>query len=66
MAKDQTKKLLFQITFNAEQLKAESDAVRKKQAELATAIAATRAEQKQLCQDFKTGTKSEEEYGVAA
>ncbi|TGE04769.1 coiled-coil domain-containing protein [Hymenobacter fodinae] len=66
MAQDQTEKLLFQITLNAEQLKAESDAVRKKQAELATAIAATRAEQKQLVQDFKTGTKSEQEYGVAA
>ncbi|TGE07707.1 coiled-coil domain-containing protein [Hymenobacter fodinae] len=63
---DQTEKVLFEIRLGAEQLKAESDAVRKKQAELATAIAATRTEQKLLVQDFKTGTKSEEEYGVAA
>ncbi|TGD80302.1 hypothetical protein [Hymenobacter wooponensis] len=66
MAQDQTEKLLFEVRLNAEQLKAESDAVRKKQAELTTAIAATRAEQKQLVQGFKTGTKSEAEYGVAA
>ncbi|RPD44831.1 hypothetical protein DNI29_19170 [Hymenobacter sediminis] len=63
---DLTEKVLFEVRLSAEQLKAESDAVRKKQADLAVAIAKTRAEQKQLAQEFKTGAKTEAEYGVAA
>ncbi|RFP65930.1 hypothetical protein D0N36_06920 [Hymenobacter lapidiphilus] len=66
MAQDITEKVLFEVRLNAEQLKTESDAVRKQQAGLATAIATTRAEQKQLAAEFKAGTKSEAEYGAAA
>ncbi|RPD43426.1 hypothetical protein DNI29_23690, partial [Hymenobacter sediminis] len=63
---DQTERILYEVRLDTEQLKAESDAVRKKQADLAVSIAKTRAEQKQLAQEFKTGAKTEAEYGVAA
>lgn len=66
MAQDQTEKILYEVRLNAEQLKAESDAVRKKQADLSVAIAGTRALQKALNDDYKAGSVTAGEYGVEA
>ncbi|HEX8425649.1 hypothetical protein [Hymenobacter sp.] len=66
MAQDSTERVLFEVKLNAEQLKQESDAVRAKQAGLTTAIAATRASQKELTAELKAGAITEAEYGVQA
>lgn len=63
---DETEKVLFQITLNSEQLKAEMEKVRTQQRGLTTDIAKTREMQKLLTADFKNGSVSEKEYGIEA